>query len=337
MSKEKAKSLGRGLSSLLGEDADEDETVPDAGTQRSVPVEFLRPSRFQPRHAFDEEAIAELTESIRQRGILQPILVRPLEDEPGFFEIIAGERRWRAAQGAQLYEVPVIVRELSDQETLEVALVENLQRQDLSPLEEAEGYNRLLEEFSHTQEKLALAVGKSRSHVANMMRLLSLPEPVKEMLTAGDLTVGHARALLGCAGAVPLAEQVVARGLNVRQTEKLAQAVGGKGERRPKTRPDKDADTIALERDLSNLLGLRVTIQFDGRGGDLSIHYDNLEQLDDILHRLNPTLQEPAPEKTVASPANDVESPLDMDFDLDSLLGLDSDDEAEEVDPFAPK
>ena len=329
MTRERAKSLGRGLSSLLGEEAETEEATATAETQRTIPVEYLRPSRFQPRRAFDEDAIADLAESIRLRGVLQPILVRPLAGTSGAYEIIAGERRWRAAQKAQLHDIPVIIRELSDQEALEVALVENLQRQDLSPLEEAEGYNRLMEDFSHTQEKLAQSVGKSRSHVANMMRLLSLPDPVKGMLDTGALTVGHARALLGCAEAVQLAEQVAEKGLNVRQTEKLAQAAGGKAKRPPKAPQEKDADTIALERDLSNLLGLRVTIQFNGRGGDLSIHYDSLEQLDDILHRLNhagPASPEETAPKQEEEADTDSSSLLDVELDLDSLLGEGSDD-----------
>ncbi|MBF0128783.1 MAG: ParB/RepB/Spo0J family partition protein [Alphaproteobacteria bacterium] len=345
MSKEKPKSLGRGLSSLLGEETETEDVAPREGASRLVPVEFLRPGRFQPRHAFDAEAIADLIESVRQRGILQPILVRPVEDEPGRFEIIAGERRWRAAQGASLHEVPVIVRDLSDQEALEVALVENLQRQDLSPLEEAEGYRRLLEEFSHTQEKLALAVGKSRSHVANMMRLLALPQPVKTLLDAGDLSVGHARALLGCADSERLAAEVVERGLNVRQTEKLAQQTGGK-ERRPQTsqrdpKRDKDADTLALERDLSNLLGMRVTIQFSGREGDLSIHYRTLEQLDDLLHRLTQPsrttdTREPAQGDNDDSAAIADDDGLSIfDSDLDPLLGTEPDDSGLRPDPEA--
>src|SRR5579885_14003 len=197
-----------------------------------------------------------------------------------------GERRWRAAQMAQLHEIPVVIREFEDREALEIALVENIQRQDLSPLEEAEGYRRLMEEFGHTQERLAEAVGKSRSHVANMMRLLGLPDTVKELLAAGTLSAGHARALLNAADPAALAAEVVRRGLNVRATEKLAQAARGQGSA-PAPKPPKDADTAALERDLANLLGLRVTVNFAGRGGSLTIHYRTLEQLDDVLRRLH--------------------------------------------------
>jgi ParB family chromosome partitioning protein len=280
----KRKTLGRGLNALLGE-RPAAAVAGEAKTSR-LPVEKMRPGKFQPRRAFDEERIADLVESVREKGILQPILVRRHPDDAELFEIIAGERRWRAAQAAQLHEVPVIVRELSDQEALEVALVENLQRQDLSPLEEADGYRRLMDEFTHTQEDLAKAVGKSRSHVANMMRLLALPDAVKAMLDKGELSAGHARALLTAEDPVSLARQVAAKGLNVRQTEKLAQAPrAAKVKAKPGHQPD--ADTVALERDLTNLLGVRVSIRFAGKGGELIIHYGNLEQLDDILHRLS--------------------------------------------------
>lgn len=291
--------LGRGLSALLGDSgvaaaASVMEKTP-AGERaasrvglKTLPVGQMQPGKFQPRRVFQEEAIADLVESVREKGILQPILVRPLS-ENGPYEIIAGERRWRAAQRAQLHEVPVIIKEMTDREALEVALVENLQRQDLSPLEEADGYRRLMDEFSHTQEELAKALGKSRSHVANMVRLLALPEPVKEMVEGGQITAGHARALLTAADPVGLAKEVASRNLNVRQTEKLV-AEQGKAKPsaggRPSGEAGKDADTIALERDLTNLLGVKVTISTKGKGGELVIHYGSLEQLDDILSRL---------------------------------------------------
>lgn len=296
---EKRRNLGRGLSALLGDSGAavaasviEGGPATAAGDKprglRTLPVGQLKPGKFQPRRLFDEEAIADLVESVREKGILQPILVRPHD---GGFEIIAGERRWRAAQRAQLHEVPVIVRDFTDREALEVALVENLQRQDLSPLEEAEGYRRLIDEFSHTQDELAKALGKSRSHVANMMRLLGLPDPVKEMVAQGKLTAGHARALLTASDPVGLAREVVDKHLNVRQTEKLAQEAGGgkaakasKGGRPPAH--SKDPDTAALERDLTELLGVRVTIKPLGKGGELTVHYGSLEQLDDVLSRL---------------------------------------------------
>ncbi|HSV27923.1 MAG TPA: ParB/RepB/Spo0J family partition protein [Candidatus Omnitrophota bacterium] len=289
--------LGRGLSALLGDSGAAvaasviEGAPPVAGasrnTQRTLAVSQMKPGKYQPRRQFDEDAIADLVESVREKGVLQPILVRPYD---GAYEIIAGERRWRAAQRAQLHEVPVIVREMTDREALEVALVENLQRQDLSPLEEAEGYKRLIDEFSHTQEELAKALGKSRSHVANMMRLLALPDPIKGMVDDGKLTAGHARALLTATDPVGLAREVVDKHLNVRQTEKLVAEQGkpagaaSKGGRPPAHA--KDADTAALERDLTDLLGVRVTIKPLGKGGELTVHYGSLEQLDDVLSRL---------------------------------------------------
>lgn len=292
--------LGRGLSALLGDPVAElpkpvEPAVALPGSEsaankslRSLPVEHLRPGKFQPRRLFDQGAIDDLIESVREKGILQPLLVRPHPEDPANYEIIAGERRWRAAQAASLHEVPAIIRALSDREALEIALIENLQRQDLTPLEEAEGYRRLMEDFSHTQEELAKTVGKSRSHVANTMRLLALPPAVKEMLDKGDLTAGHARALLTSKDPVALAQQVIGKGLNVRQTEKLAQKTPEKEKsRRDGTASEKDADLLALERDLSNLLGLKVAIHLQGKGGEVTVHYGTLEQLDEILHRLS--------------------------------------------------
>lgn len=294
--------LGRGLSALLGDEGDVAfSTGGDGGADNRgtvmVPVEFLQSGRFQPRTQFDQEALNDLADSIREKGIIQPILVRILPEDSNRYEIIAGERRWRAAQIAQRHTVPVIIRDFSDRDAAEVALVENLQRRDLSPLEEAEGYRRLQEEFQHTQDDLSKAVGKSRSHVANMIRLLALPDPVKEMMRGGSLTAGHARALLNADDPATLATQVVKKGLNVRQTEKLATEKGGVKARkvRPETEKtekpsvsvSKDTDTLALERDLARILGLKVNIEFEGRGGRVVIHYSTLEQLDDILYRLN--------------------------------------------------
>lgn len=281
--------LGRGLSALLGEVVTEtvethepDRAVRAPGT---LPIEQLHPGRLQPRRKFSEEDIGALAASIREQGILQPILVRQDPDAPGSYEIVAGERRWRAAQAARLHEVPVIIRDLDDKGVLEIALVENIQRQDLGPLEEAEGYRRLIEEFSHTQEGLAKTVGKSRSHIANTLRLLNLSDKIKALLDDGALTAGHARALLSAADADGLAATVVRQGLNVRQTEKLAQNDKAGG-RQKKPRPAKDPDTAALEKGLSNLLGLKVTIDFHGESGRLVISYRTLEQLDDLLQRL---------------------------------------------------
>ncbi|MFQ5954165.1 MAG: ParB/RepB/Spo0J family partition protein [Kiloniellales bacterium] len=276
--------LGRGLSALFGEEGT-DTTEPDRlRPSKTMPVEFLRPSRFQTRHSFDQEEIDGLAESIRRRGVLQPVLVRRHPVAANAYEIIAGERRWRAAQQAQLHEIPVIVREFSDRDALEISLVENLQREDLTALEEAEGLQRLMTEFGHSQDDLAQAIGRSRSHVANMLRLLSLPEPVKEMLQSGALTAGHARALINADDPVGLARLVVRRALNVRQAERLA----AKGVKAAGARTGKDADIAALERDLSDRLGLRVTINHRaGKGGSLVIHYRTLEQFDDVLRRLS--------------------------------------------------
>lgn len=285
-SEPKLRGLGRGLSALLGEDSGDGLEPRSGKAPRLLPVEKLRPSRFQPRRMLDEDGLQELAVSIREKGVLQPILVRRLAEEDDAYEIIAGERRWRAAQLAQLHEIPALVRDFSDQEAQEVALIENLQRQDLSPLEEAEGYRRLMQDYAHTQDDLARSVGKSRSHVANMLRLLALPEPVKLLLEDGQLSAGHARAVLGCDQPEAVALAAVARGLNVRQTEALAAAEKSRPTQRRRA-PAKDPDTLALERDLGTLLGLAVEIRFRGSGGSLVLHYNTLDQLDDILHRLS--------------------------------------------------
>lgn len=281
----KRSNLGRGLSALFGEAAEEGEATVPGRNPRSLPIELLRPGQYQPRRHFDEEAIRNLVESVRERGVLQPLLVRPL---PGTdagaqtYEIIAGERRWRAAQLAGLHEVPVVVRSLTDREALEVALIENIQRQDLTPLEEAEGYQRLMGEFAHTQEDLARAVGKSRSHVANMLRLLGLPDAVKALVQDGSLSMGHARALLTAANPLELAKEVIRRGLSVRQTEQLAKA----GPLPARTPVPKAPDTIALEQQLAADLGLKVKLATKGQAGTISIHYTSLDQLDGVLARL---------------------------------------------------
>jgi ParB family chromosome partitioning protein len=290
----KRTNLGRGLAALFGEDSEDYASLDKVRSTKTVPIEHLRPGRFQPRHHFDEAAVEALAESIKAQGILQPILVRRVPARPNEFEIVAGERRWRAAQLAKLHEVPVLIRDLSDAESLELAIVENVQRQDLTPLEEAEGYRRLIDEFQHTQEDLARTLGKSRSHIANTLRLLGLPEGVKQLLGEGKLTAGHARTLIGCDDAEALADKIIRRGLNVRQAERLVQNARAAGRAAPrKTKkaaegePGKDTDTLALERDLTALLGLKVSITFQGSGGSLTIHYKTLDQLDDVLHRLN--------------------------------------------------
>ena len=270
--------LGMGLSALLGDD----QGPAGAATPQNLPVEALEPGPFQPRGPMDEEALAELTASIREHGVLQPILVRPKPGARGAYQIIGGERRWRAAQGARLHEVPVVVRDLDDRAAMAAGLVENLQREDLNALEEAEGYRRLTEEFGLKPEALGNAVGKSRSHVANTMRLLGLPPGVRQMLGRGSLTAGHARALLTAHDPVRLAELVVTRGLNVRQTEALAAAAD-----RPRAaRQAQDAETRALERELSERLGLRVSIEHRGKAGKVTIAYRDLDQLDGVVRLL---------------------------------------------------
>ena len=290
-SSDKRTNLGRGLAALLGEEADDYENLDKLRSSKQVPIARLHPSRVQPRTRFDEEPLDSLTASIRAQGILQPILVRRHPDRPSDFEIVAGERRWRAAQKAQLHEVPVVIRELDDSTALELAIVENVQRQDLNPLEEAEGYRRLMEEFNHSQEELARLIGKSRPHIANTLRLLNLPDGVRSYLEDGRLTAGHGRALLGAAEPESLAARVAEKGLSVRETERLAgETKAPTAKQRPTADPrtqEKDADTLALERDLSTMLGLRVTIDLRGQGGTLGIHYNTLEQLDDVLHRLS--------------------------------------------------
>ena len=274
----KRQQLGRGLAVLFGEAESGPPAEPAA--QRRVPIELVRPSAFQPRRRFADAELDALAQSIREKGILQPLLVRSLTGEGAAFELVAGERRWRAAQRVGMHEVPVIVRALADSEVLEIALVENLQREDLSPLEEAEAYSRLIAEFGRTQANLAEAVGKSRSHVANTLRLLSLPASVRRRLEDGVLSAGHARALLAAADPEALAQEVMRRGLNVRATERLVQRRAGI--QRPRRRI-RDADTLALERELGTRLGLRVTLERKQRGGALTVHYASLDQLDRVL------------------------------------------------------
>ena len=270
--------LGRGLGALLGESA--------AGPQQlTVAVGGLTPGPYQPRRRFDQDALAALAASIHERGIMQPILVRRDPARPGTYQIVAGERRWRAAQIAQVHEVPVIVREIDDRDALEIALIENVQREDLSALEEAEAYRRLIDEFGGTQEDLSRQVGKSRSHVANMLRLLSLPGPVRAMLDDRRLSAGHARALLGAAQPEALARKVVARGLNVRQTERLVGNSAGGGNARAARRA-KTADVVKLEHELTAELGLKVTISDRGESGEVRIAYRTLDQLDALIRRL---------------------------------------------------
>jgi ParB family chromosome partitioning protein len=280
MADDRARGLGRGLSSLIGSAPALDTRT--AKAQRTVPVAFLRANRFQPRKTFADAELTDLANSIREKGVLLPILVRPIAGEAGQFEIVAGERRWRAAQLAKLHEVPVVVRELSDAESLELAIIENVQRADLNAIEEAAAYQELIERFEYTQEKLASEVGKSRSHIANILRLLKLPESVKVLVRDGKLSAGHARTLVGRPDAEALAHQILEAGLNVRQAERRSPR--SKGHRAP----EKDPDTKALEHSLTNTLGLKVDIADRGdAGGHLTISYKTLEQLDDLIRRLS--------------------------------------------------
>ncbi len=294
----KQKRLGRGLAVLLG-DTEFDPDSQDApepkmpSSAQELPIEFLQPNPYQPRRQFDDVEINELTSSIREKGVLQPIIVRPVADAADSFQIVAGERRWRASQKAGLHKVPVLVKNLTDQETFELSLIENVQRSDLNPIEEARAYQALIDEFDHTQEKLAQVVGKSRSHIANLLRLLGLPENLQRLLFEGQLSAGHARALIGLENLEAVAKMVVDEGLNVRQTEALVRDLkkGGKDEsQKPRPVPvEKDADTLALEDNLSTTIGLKVLIDSKpgSEGGSVRIAYKSLEQLDEICRLLS--------------------------------------------------
>jgi ParB family chromosome partitioning protein len=279
--------LGRGLAALIGDVGEEIEASGGRRGTRKAPIEFLRPNPRNPRRAFAEAELEDLTSSIREKGVIQPILVRAVPGVADAYEIIAGERRWRAAQRAGLHEVPIVVVEANDREALELAIVENVQRADLNPIEEALGYERLIEEFGHSAADLGRIVGKSRSHIANTMRLLKLPESVRTHLTSGALTAGHARALLAVADPAGVAERVLARGLSVRDVERIAQDEAEAPAPEVKAaKPEKDADTRALEKALEDVLGLGVTIRHGARGGEMRIRYRTLEQLDGLCRRL---------------------------------------------------
>ena len=281
--RKRPQSLGRGLSSLLGESGQE--TGGDGnvrGTVQMIPTASIEPHPGQPRRHFDETSLAELADSIAARGVLQPIVVRAHGHR---FQIVAGERRWRAAQRAQLHEIPAIVRAFNEAETLEVALIENIQRADLNAIEEAQAYGRLLADYGHSQEELGKLVGKSRSHIANLLRLLDLPADVQDKVVSGALSMGHARALITSDNPSSLADEVVRRGLSVRDAEKLAR--GGDGtSKRTRSVSVADADTQALERQLGELLGVGVTVKHQGNGGALTLHYSTLDQLDMLCQRL---------------------------------------------------
>jgi len=288
--------LGRGLSALMADvgAADGPEGQPRARAEQLVPIEQITPNPDQPRRRFDEEDLTELANSIREKGVIQPLIVRPTPGAATPYQIVAGERRWRAAQLAQRHDLPVIVRDFTDAEVLEVAIIENVQRADLNPIEEARAYRQLMDRFGHTQEKVAEALGKSRSHIANLLRLLHLPDDILAHLVDGRLSAGHGRALITADDPSGLARMVLEKGLSVRETERLAKSAGGPEAPRPPAAPksaEKDADTRVLEQDLSANLGMKVQVDHQPKsgGGSVTISYKSLEQLDELCRLLSLT------------------------------------------------
>lgn len=289
----KPRGLGRGLSALMA-DVQVEPTAPTAAGRPDnvVPIDKISPNADQPRRHFDESALEELAASIREKGVIQPLIVREHPKESRTYQIVAGERRWRAAQRAQLHELPVLIRDFDDTEVLEIAIIENIQRADLNPIDEAAGYRQLMDKFGHTQEQLSQALGKSRSHIANLMRLLNLPDVVQTWLEQGKLTAGHARALVGHDNATDLARRIIDKQLSVREAESLAKAgTSSPGAKTSPAKPStpKDADTVQIENELTAQLKMRVSIdhQSGGEGGKVTISYKSLEQLDDLLRVLS--------------------------------------------------
>lgn len=290
--KPERRGLGRGLSALMADAylTPADSEAPPRRAESHVPIELIEPNPDQPRRTFEPEALEELSASIRERGVIQPLIVRAHPRKEGYYEIVAGERRWRASQIAQLHELPVIIRDLTDTEVLEVAIIENIQRADLNPLEEALSYRQLMDRFGHTQEKLAEALSKSRSHIANQLRLLNLPDEVQEFLRAGKLTAGHARAMITAPDPIRLARDAVSRGLSVRDVERMAQKPKESKSRSEGAAPRarKDADTVALENDLSAATGLKVSIlPKTAQTGQVMISYGDLDELDKLCRLLS--------------------------------------------------
>jgi ParB family chromosome partitioning protein len=289
MADEARSRLGRGLASLIGDVGGEAAHLERPRAQRKVPIEFLKANPRNPRRAFSESELQELADSIKQHGVIQPIAVRPVKGGQDRYEIIAGERRWRAAQIAGLHEVPIVPLDVSDSDALEIAIIENVQREDLNAMEEANGYHALANEFKRSADDIAKIVGKSRSHVANMMRLTKLPEQVQALIASGELSAGHARALIGVPDPVSTAKRIIEEGLNVRQVETLVHDIGVPT-RKPRNARGalvKDADTLALEKRVGDILGLAVSVDHKGPSGTMHIKYRDLEQLDEILRRLN--------------------------------------------------
>ena len=293
MSKPKTpnRGLGRGLSSLMSDVNTQDASLKEGAqtSDRTLPIDQIYPNPDQPRRTFDEDALADLTASIAEKGIIQPLIVRRKVTTSGQYEIVAGERRWRAAQRTQLHEVPVIIREFNDVEVLEVAIIENIQRSDLNAIDEAAGYKQLMEKFGRTQEEMGKALGKSRSHIANAVRLLTLPNAVQSLLADGRLSAGHARTLVGHPDADALAAEIVKKGLSVRDAEKLTKKQKTKSKPPSPTTSEKDADTVQIENDLAAHLGMRVKIDHakGKENGQVVLHYRDLEQLDDLLRLLS--------------------------------------------------
>ncbi|MBN9063450.1 MAG: chromosome partitioning protein ParB [Rhizobiales bacterium 65-9] len=279
--------LGRGLAALIGDVGDESDTAGRSRGQRRIPIEFLKPNPRNPRKQFGDDDLDDLSSSIREKGVLQPILVRAIPGLADAFEIIAGERRWRASQRAGLHDVPVVVVEANDREAMEIAIVENVQRADLNAMEEASGYDRLISEHGYTQNDLAKVIGKSRSHVANTLRLLKLPAAVRASVEDGSLSAGHARALLAVNDPEKIAKRAIADGLTVRDVERIAQkGLEPAPEQKGRSKPPKDPDTLAVEKALEEVLGLHVSIEHRGESGEVRIKYKTLEQLDGLCRRL---------------------------------------------------
>lgn len=286
MADESRSRLGRGLAALMGDVDAESKPTERSRHHRRVPIEYLKPNPRNPRRSFSDADLEELAASIKQRGVIQPVLVRPIADSNDAYEIIAGERRWRAAQRAGLHEIPIVPVEATDAEALELAIIENVQRTNLNALEEAGGYQRLASEYGHSHEAIAHMVGKSRSHVSNTMRLLKLPDTVKAYISAGEISAGAARMLVAASDPEGMARQIVEHGLNVRQVEALAKERARKPVKSAARGANKSADTAALERRISDTLGLTVTLAERGNSGVLHIHYRSLDQLEDVVRRL---------------------------------------------------